>query len=123
MPILLTVLLTQISLFTAITVHPESINTTLNSIVIFTCEAITDESTLELTFRVNNKPSNDADVIAKGFTVSTNETALPNGTTIRKGKLQAIAYNKNNNSNISCRASNDNSQLGFSYTSVLLIQG
>ena len=117
MPILLTVLLTQI--FTAITVHPESINTTLNSTVTFTCEAIADE----LTFRVNNVPANDADVIANEFTVSTNDTALPNGITIRKGKLQARAYNKNNNSNITCRASNDNSQLGFSYTSVLLIQG
>ena len=118
---MLTVLLTQI--FTDITVHPESINTTLNSIVIFTCEAIGHEPTLELTFRVNNTPANDEDVIANGFTVSTNDAALPNGTTIRKGKLQAIANNNNNNSNISCRASNDNSQLGFSYTSVLLIQG
>ena len=97
-----------------------SINTTLNSTVILTCEAIADE----LTFRVNGEPASDADVINKGFAASTNESAGPNGTTIRKGKLQAIAYNYNNNTNISCRASNDSPPTAvFSTTAVILIQG
>ena len=94
---------------------PVSINTTLNSTVIFTCEAIADE----VTFRVNNKPANDADVTSKGFTVTTSGT----GGTLR-GELQAIAYDFNNNTNIRCRASTDNPPaILLSNTSVLMIQG
>ena len=98
-----------------ITVQPVSINTTLNSTVIFTCEAIADE----LTFRVNNKPATDADVISKGFAVATSGTGG-----IRRGELQAIAYDYNNNTNIKCRVSTDSpSETLFSDTAVLLIQG
>ena len=97
-----------------IILQPVSINTTLNSTVIFTCEAIADE----LSFRVNNEPSNDADVINKGFTASTSV----NGTL--RGELQAIAYDFNNNTNIRCRALSDNPPaILFSNTAVLMIQG
>ena len=96
--------------------HPVSINATLNSTVIFTCEAIADE----LTFRVNNLPANAADVISKGFTVTT----TGHGTGTLKGELHAIAYDFNNNTNIKCRVSTDSpSKTLFSNTSVLLIQG
>ena len=98
-----------------ITLQPVSINTTLNFTVTFTCEAIADE----LTFRVNNKPSNDAGVMNKGFSVTTSNT----GGTIR-AELQAIAYDYNNNTNIRCRASNDDPfTILFSNTAVLMIQG
>ena len=98
-----------------IIIPPVSINTTLNSTVIFTCEAIADE----VTFRVNNEPANDADVTSKGFTVTTSGT----GGTLR-GELQAIAYEFNNNTNIRCRASTDNPPaILLSNTSVLRIQG
>ena len=97
-----------------IILQPVSINTTLNSTVIFTCEAIA----LEITFRVNNEPSNDADVMNKGFIVTTSGTG-----TIR-AELQAIAYDFNNNTNIRCRASNDDPPAIFlSNTALLLIQG
>ena len=99
-----------------ITVQPVSINTSLNSTVIFTCEAIADE----LTFRVNNSPANAADVISKGFT----ETTIGHGTGTLRGKLQAIAYDFNNNTNIRCRVSTDDPpEVLFSNTAVLLIQG
>ena len=78
-----------------ITVQPVSINATLESTVTFTCEAIADE----LSFRVNNKAATDADVINKGFTALTNNTGG-----IRRGELRAIAYDINNNTNITCRA-------------------
>ena len=101
--------------FTDITVQPVSINTTLNSTVIFTCEAIADE----LTFRVNNESATDTNVTDKGFSVITN-----NRGGYRIGKLQAIAYNFNNNTNITCRAITDQPlTLVFSNTAVLLIQG
>ena len=93
-----------------------SINTTLNSTVIFTCEAIADE----LTFRVNNTPATDADVMSKGFTVTTGGT----GAGTQRGELQAIAYDYNNNTNIKCRVSTDSpSETLFSDAAVLLIQG
>ena len=98
-----------------ITVQPVSINTTLNSTVTFTCEAIADD----LSFRVNNKPATDADVISKGFAVSTGSTGG-----IREGELQAIAYSFNDNTNIRCRVSTDSPpEILFSDTAVLLIQG
>ena len=94
-----------------IIIQPVSINTTLNSTVNFTCEAIADE----LTFRVNGEPANDADVMNKGFTVITSGT---------RGELQAKAYDFNNNTNIRCRASTDNPPaIFFSNTAVLMIQG
>ena len=97
-----------------IILQPVSINTTLNSTVIFTCEA----TAVELTFRVNNKPANDADVTSKGFTVTTS------GTGILRGELQAIAYDFNNNTNIRCRASTDSPPaILLSNTAVLMIQG
>uniref|UniRef100_A0A1X7SQC6 Uncharacterized protein n=1 Tax=Amphimedon queenslandica TaxID=400682 RepID=A0A1X7SQC6_AMPQE len=50
-----------------------------------------------VTFRVNNQSANDETVIANGFTIST----FNNGGT-RRAELQAIAYDYNNNTNISC---------------------
>ena len=98
-----------------ITVQPVSINTTLESTVTFTCEAIADE----LTFRVNNEAANDAGVVNKGFTALTNSTGG-----IRRGELRAIAYNFNNNTNITCRAITDEPLTAvFSNIAVLLIQG
>ena len=98
-----------------ITVQPVSINTTLNSTVIFTCEANADE----LTFRVNNKSATDGDVMSKGFAVSTGGSGG-----IRRGELQAIAYDFNNNTNIRCRAITYTPLTAvLSNTAVLLIQG
>ena len=92
-----------------------SINTTLNSAVVFSCEATADE----LTFRVNNTPATDVAVIAKGFSVITSD----NGAT-RTAELQAIAYDHNNNTEVRCRASTDYpSQTVFSNTVILMIQG
>ena len=114
MPILLKALFTQS--FTDIIEQPVSINTTLNSTVIFTCKA----SAYELSFRVNGKPANDEVVKKKGFSELTKNVSIG----IRLGELQAIAYNHNNNTNIKCRASNDNpGTIVFSNTVVLLIQG
>ena len=92
-----------------------SINTTLNSTVVFSCEGTTDE----LTFRVNNKAADDGAVIAKGFsTASTN-----NGGT-RRAELQGTAYDYNNNIEVRCRASTDDPpEIVFSDTAVLMIQG
>ena len=90
-----------------------SINTTLNSTVIFTCVAKADE----LIFRVNNTPANNVEVMNKGFTVSTSGTG-----TIR-GDLQAIAYDFNNNTKIRCNAITDPQTIVPSNTSLLLIQG
>ena len=116
MPILLTALSTQT--FTAIefTVQPVSINTTLNSTVKFTCEATAVD---ELTFRVQDEAANHGEVIHKGFTQSTNGSYH-----LRDGTLQAIAYDFNNNTNITCRASNDEPPAAnYSDTALLLIQG
>ena len=111
MSILLTALFTQT--FTDITVQPVSINTTLNSTVLFICEAITNV----ITFRVNGEQENNDNVI--GFTATTSEL---NGTTI--ARLQAIGYDFNNNTEIQCRASNDAPPtVVFSDTALLLIQG
>ncbi|XP_019857985.1 PREDICTED: uncharacterized protein LOC109586252 [Amphimedon queenslandica] len=81
-----------------INVHPVSINTTLNSTVVFSCEAIADD----LSFRVNNTPATNIGVIAKGFS----ETVFNNGGT-REAELEAMAYDYNNNTEVKCRAIND----------------
>ena len=49
-----------------ITVHPQSINTTLNSTVSFRCEAT---SALAITFKVNNISAASPKVTSRGFTV------------------------------------------------------
>ena len=98
------------------TVDPVSINTTLNSTVIFTCNA-TD--TDYLTFRVNNKSAYDREVLDKGFIQLTSGFY---GT--RTGILQAIAYDFNNNTIITCRASTDKPPaVYYSKPALLLIQG
>ncbi|XP_019852326.1 PREDICTED: uncharacterized protein LOC109582146 [Amphimedon queenslandica] len=98
-----------------ITVQPVSINTTLNSTVVFSCEATADE----LTFRVNNTPATNGAAMDKGFSVTTSGSG---GT--RSAELQAIAYEHNNNTEIRCRASTDDPpQIVFSDTAILMIQG
>ena len=92
-----------------------SINTTLNSTVKFTCEATAVE---DLTFRVQDESANHVEVKNKGFTQSTNGSY-----DLRDGTLQAIAYDFNNNSNITCRATNDDPAVNYSDTALLLIQG
>ena len=87
-------------------------NTALNSIVNFTCEATAVD---ELTFRVNSKPSSDR--MFRGFTLSTNGSY-----DLRTGTLQVKAYDVNNNTNIRCRGSN-NKTFSYSDTALLLIQG
>uniref|UniRef100_A0A1X7UTW5 Fibronectin type-III domain-containing protein n=1 Tax=Amphimedon queenslandica TaxID=400682 RepID=A0A1X7UTW5_AMPQE len=77
-----------------ITLQPVSINTTLNSTVVFSCEATADA----LSFRVNNLPDSNTDVTAKGFSVTSSGTG-----TIR-AELEAIAYEHNNNTEINCTA-------------------
>ena len=91
-----------------------SINTTLNSTVNFTCEA-TATGDLFLTFSVNDSQSDDKNLI--GFRTS---TSSPNN--LITGTLRVKAYDVNNNTNISCRVSND-SAVGHSETAFLLIQG
>ena len=66
-----------------ITVQPVSINTTLNSTVVFYCEATADD----LSFRVNNLPGTNTGVMTKGFSASSTGT----GDTIR-AELQGTAY-------------------------------
>ena len=92
-----------------------SINTTLNSTVVFSCEAVADV----LSFRVNDEPANDGAVMAKGFS----ETSTNNGGT-RRAELQAIAYEHNNNTEINCTAFTSSPlQTVTSNISVLMIQG
>ena len=97
-----------------VTVHPQSVNTTLNSTVSFTCEAIADE----ITFRVNDESAANADVIRKGFTQQLQESL---GDGKKRRVLLAEAFKDNNNTNISCRAID----LGIVYSNyaVLAIQG
>ena len=92
-----------------------SINTTLNSTVVFSCEATGDE----LSFRVNNVAATNTDVTAKGFSAS---TSVSDDT--RRAELEAIAYEHNNNTEVRCRASTDDPpEILFSNTSMLMIQG
>ena len=114
MPILLTALSTQT--FSDITVQPVSINTTLNSTVTFTCEAIADE----LTFRINGEQANHDNAKQKGFIVSGLSGDRING---RTGELEAKAYDFNNNTNITCRALTDEPHEIVTSTASLLIQG
>ena len=101
--------------FTDITLQPVSINTTLNSTALFTCEAIADD----IGFRVNDEPATDDNVMSKGFNLATS-----NNGGVRRAELRAIAYDHNNNTNVSCRATTDDPpQIEYSKTSVLLIQG
>ncbi|XP_019848974.1 PREDICTED: uncharacterized protein LOC109580363 [Amphimedon queenslandica] len=98
-----------------IIVQPVSINTTLNSTVVFCCEAVADI----VTFRINNQSAIDETVIANGFTIST----FNNGGT-RRAELQAIAYDHNNNTNISCAATTFTPVVvQHSDTVLLMIQG
>uniref|UniRef100_A0A1X7TG67 Fibronectin type-III domain-containing protein n=1 Tax=Amphimedon queenslandica TaxID=400682 RepID=A0A1X7TG67_AMPQE len=72
-----------------------------------------------LTVRVNNELASDRAVQDKGFSVSSTSS----GGTVR-AKLQAIAYEHNNNTEVKCRASTDHPfQVKFSDTSRLIIQG
>ncbi|XP_019860769.1 PREDICTED: uncharacterized protein LOC109589086 [Amphimedon queenslandica] len=113
--ILLLQLSRRLSHCATITVQPVSINTTLNSTVVFFCEGTGDE----LSFRVNNEPATNTDVIVKGFSVT---SSVHNGT--RRAELQAIAYEHNNNTEVRCRASTDEPlQVEFSDTAILMIQG
>ena len=94
-----------------------SINTTLNSTVNFTCEASAVD---QLTFRVNDIPANHKKFT--GFTESTTNTSDH----CRIGTLIAIAYDYNNNTNITCRATSSNinqSMTVYSEQALLLIQG
>ena len=80
-----------------ITLHPQSINTTLNSTVSFTCEGVAEL----LDFQVNDSSADTSDVVNKGFT---QQHAYPiNGGKLRR-TLLAKALKDNNNTNISCRA-------------------
>ena len=97
-----------------ITVHPQSVNTTLNSRVNFTCEA----NTLDITFLVDGTLALAANVINRGFTQQ-GVKDLGNGKW--RGVLLAIAFDDNNNTNISCRAID--SQTIYSDIAVLRIQG
>ena len=97
-----------------ITVQPVSINTTLNSTVVFSCEATADE----LSFRVNNLPDTNTGVTDKGFSVATS------GTDTIRADLQGTAYEDNNNTEVKCRASTDDPpEIMFSNTAMLMIQG
>uniref|UniRef100_A0A1X7TU86 Fibronectin type-III domain-containing protein n=1 Tax=Amphimedon queenslandica TaxID=400682 RepID=A0A1X7TU86_AMPQE len=113
--ILLLQLSPKISHCANITVQPVSINTTLNSTVVFSCEGSGDL----LSFRVNNEPATNTDVIAKGFSAT---SSSHNGT--RRAELQAIAYEHNNNTEVKCRALTDEPlQSVLSKTAILMIQG
>ena len=100
--------------FTDITVHPQSVNTTLNLTVSFTCEA----NTLDITFLVDGTLAFFADVISRGF-IQQGVDNLHNGKWRRV--LLTKASEDNNNTNISCRA--QNGKKTYSNIAVLRIQG
>ena len=85
------------SYFTDITVHPQSVNNTLNSTVNFTCEAVAED----IVFRVNDISAANVNINKRGFT----QQAAYN---LNDGKLRRVliaeAFEDNNNTNISCRA-------------------
>ena len=93
-----------------------SINTTLNSTVIFTCVA----ATKHLIFKVNDTLASDEKVKRKGFVESTKDSGP-----FKNGTLRAIAYDFNNNTNITCKASNndDPPAVNYSKPALLSIQG
>ena len=98
-----------------ITVHPESRNTTLNSIVNFTCEA----NTIDITFLVDGTLALAADLINRGF-IQQGVGDLGNDNWRRV--LLTKASEDNNNTDISCRAING-SEIVYSGIAVLRIQG
>ena len=100
--------------FTEITVHPQSVNTTLNSTAYFICEAIA----VEISFRVNAESASGADIINKGF-IQQPQNTLRDGR--KRRVLLAKALQDNNNTNIVCTAIN--SELVNSDIAVLKIQG
>ena len=92
-----------------------SINTTLNSTVVFSCEAVADD----LSFRVNDTQATNIGIIVKGFS----ETVFNNGGA-REAELTAIAYDDNNNTEVQCRAITDEPfDIVLSNTAILMIQG
>ena len=92
-----------------------SINTTLNSSVVFSCEATGND----LFFRVNNIPASNINVMADGFSSFCRKT---NGT--MRAELKAKAYEHNNNTEVKCRAiTNEPPETEFSNTVILMIQG
>ena len=97
-----------------IIIHPQSVNTTLNSTVSFVCEAVADE----INFRVNDTSAIFTNVINKGFTQQPQDP-LSDG--IKRRVLLAEALKDNNNTNISCRAVD--SKIVDSDIAVLRIQG
>ena len=102
----------------SISSQPESINTTSNSTVVFSCKATAADY---LSFRVNNKSATDRDVIDNGFSVTTSSDA---GSDTKKAELQVIAYEHNNNTEMRCRAGTDEPlQVILSNTALLRIQG
>ena len=106
--------ISQLSYFTEFTVHPQSVNTTLNSTVNFTCEAVGDD----VIFRVNDESASDTGVINKGF-IQQFQNTLSDGRKRRRLLAKALKYN--NNTIISCTAVN--SKLVNSHKAVLMIQG
>ena len=85
------------SCYTEITVHPQSVNTTLNSTANFICEAFADL----IDFQVNESSGDTVDAVNKGF-IQQSAHAL-NGGKVRR-ILLAKALEDNNNTNIKCRA-------------------
>ena len=85
------------SCYTEITVHPQSVNTTLNSTANLICEAIADL----IDFQVNDSSADTVDVVKKGF-IQQSVHAL-NGGKVRR-ILLAKALEDNNNTNIKCGA-------------------
>ena len=80
-----------------ITVHPQSVNTTINSTVSFRCEAT---SAVAISFEVNDISAAKPNVISRGFTLQSESL---NGSVLTR-VLIAIAFEDNNNTNISCTA-------------------
>ena len=101
--------------YTEITVHPQSVNTTLNSTVSFTCEAVVDT----IIFQVNDTSAANVDIVNRGFRQQLIYTL--NGSEVRR-VLIAQALVDNNNTNISCKAVNSGNVV-YSDIAVLRIQG
>ena len=112
---IITLLIIYCSCYIEITVHPQSVNITLNSTVSFTCEAIADL----IDFQVNNSSADTVDVVNKGFTQQSAYTL--NGGKLRR-VLIAEALKDNNNTNISCKAYGSPMNLCSEFA-VLRIQG
>ena len=102
------------SYFIDITVHPQSVNTTLNSTVNFTCEAVA----VHISFIVNDEFAGSQNNTDRGFMQQQQDT-LSDGKMRRV--LSAKALEQNNNTNISCIVIN--SQVVRSDIAVLTIQG